>query len=148
MGTKKIIKKQQKTVFFVKKIQPGHRKELILLIKIVFEDILVYHLRLKENFFFFLKKKFQKSTIVNFVGSDPRLLEIGAKWRTHWAIILKVKKKIKGVRGLAQEAQPSDLYPYATKSDTWVQKKSSKNSKKQFFLFKKFNQDIKKSWSY
>ena len=34
------------------------------------------------------------------------------------------------------------------KSDTWVQKKSSKNSKKQFSLFKKFNQDIEKSWSY
>ena len=90
---------------------------------------------------------FEKITSVNFVGSDPILLEIGAKWRTHWAIILKVKKK-KGVRGLAQEAQPSDLYPYARKSDTWVQKKSSKNSKIQFSLFKKFNQDIEKSWSY
>ena len=55
---------------------------------------------------------------------------------------------MKGVRGLAQEALPSDLYPYARKSDTWVQKKSSKNSKKQFSLFKKFNQDIEKSWSY
>ena len=79
---------------------------------------------------------FEKITSVNFVGSDPRLLEIGAKWRTHWAIILKVKKKIKGVRELAQEAQPSDLYPYARKSDTWVQKKSSKNSKKQFLCLK------------
>ena len=58
------------------------------------------------------------------------------------------QKKIKGVRGVAQEAQPSDLYSYARKSDTWVQKKSSKNSKKQFSLFKKFNQDIEKSWSY
>ena len=58
------------------------------------------------------------------------------------------QKKIKGVKGLAQEAQPSDLYPYARKSDTWVQKKSSKNSKKQFSLFKKFNQDMEKSWSY
>ena len=28
---------------------------------------------------FFLKKKFEKITSVNFVGSDPRLLEIGAK---------------------------------------------------------------------
>ena len=54
---------------------------------------------------------FEKITSVIFVGSDPRLLEIGAKWRTHWAIILK-------------------------------------NSKKQFSLFKKFNQDIEKSWSY
>ena len=58
------------------------------------------------------------------------------------------QKKIKGFRGLAQEAQPSDLYPYARKSDKWVQKKSSKNSKKLFSLFKKFNQDIEKSWSY
>ena len=90
---------------------------------------------------------FEKITSVNFVGSDHRLLEKGAKRRTHWALKLKVKK-IKGVRGLAQEAQPSDLYPYARKSDTWVQKKSSKNSKKQFSLFKKLNQDIEKSWSY
>ena len=111
----------------------------MLILNSVLEDILIYHLRLKQIFFFFffLKKKFQKITSVNFVGSDPRLLEIGAKWRTHWAIILKVKKKIKGVRRLAQEAQPSDLYPYATKSDTWVQKKSSKNSKKQFFFVQK-----------
>ena len=56
------------------------------------------------------------------------------------------QKKIKGVRGLAQEAQPSDLYPYARKSDTHgYKKKSSKISKKQFSLFKKFNQDIEKS---
>ena len=59
------------------------------------------------------------------------------------------QKKIKGVRGLAQEAQPSDLYPFARKSDTWVQKKSSKNSKKKtVLLFKKFNQEVDKSWSY
>ena len=58
------------------------------------------------------------------------------------------QKKIKGVRGLAQEAQPSDLYPYARKSDTWVQKKVIKKQQKQFSLFKKFNQDIEKSWSY
>ena len=38
-----------------------------------------------------------------------------------------------GVKGLAQETQPSDLYPYARKSDTWVQKKSSKNGKNSFF---------------
>ena len=97
---------------------------------------MIYHLRLKENFiFFFLKKKFQKITSVNFVGSDPRLLEIGAKWRTHWALKLKVKK-IKGVRGLAQEAQPSDLYPYAKKSDTWVQKKIIKKQQKKFVYIK------------
>ena len=79
MGTKKIIKKQQKRVLIVYKIQPGHRKELILLINSVLEGILIYHLRLEENFFFFFEKKFQKITSVNFVGSDPRLLEIGAK---------------------------------------------------------------------
>ena len=96
---------------------------------------MIYHLRLKENFIFFLKKNFQKITSVNFVGSDPRLLEIGAKWRTHWALKLKVKK-IKGVRGLAQEAQPSDLYPYARKSDTWVQKKIIKKQQKKFVYIK------------
>ena len=79
---------------------------------------------------------FEKTTSVNFVGSDTRLLEIGAKWRTHWAIILKVKKKIKGVRGLAQEAQPSDLYPYARKSDTWVQKNHQKTAKNSFLCLK------------
>ena len=79
---------------------------------------------------------FEKTTSVNFVGSDPRLLEKGAKWRTHWAIILKVKK-IKGVRGLAQEAQPSDLYPYARKSDTWLQKKIIKKQQKKFVYLKK-----------
>ena len=39
-----------------------------------------------------------------------------------------------GVKGLAQETQTSDLYPYARKSDTLVQKKSSKNGKNSFFL--------------
>ena len=58
---KKIIKKQQKTVLIVYKIQPGHRKELILLINSVLEAILIYHLRLKEIFFFFLKKKVSKN---------------------------------------------------------------------------------------
>ena len=77
MGTKKIIKKQQKTVFFVKKIQSGSRKELVLLSNSVLEDILIYPLRLKENFFF--QKKVSKITSVNFVGPDPRLLEMGAK---------------------------------------------------------------------
>ena len=76
---------------------------------------------------------FEKTTSVNVVGSDPRLLEIGAKWRTHWALKLKVKK-IKGVRGLAQEAQPSDLYPYARKPDIWVQKKIITKQQKNSFL--------------
>ena len=77
MGTKKIVKKQQKTVFFVKKFQSRSRKELVLLGNSVLEDILIYHLRLEE--IFFLKKKFQKITSVNFVGPNPRLVEIGAK---------------------------------------------------------------------
>ena len=47
------------------------------------------------------------------------------------------QKKIKGVRGLAQEAQPSDLYPYAKKSDTWVQKKIIKKQQKKFVYLKK-----------
>ena len=81
--------------------------------------------------FFFLK--FQKITSVNFVGPNPRLIEIDAKWRTHWALKLKIKKT-KGVRGLAQEAQPSDLYPYARKSDTWVQKNHQKQQKTLFYL--------------
>ena len=60
------------------------------------------------------------------------------------------KKKIKCVRGLAQEAQPSDLYPYVRKTDKWVQKNHQKtaNSKKHFSLLKKFNQEVEKSWSY
>ena len=75
MGTKK---KSSKNSFLCLKIQPGRRKELIVSINSVLEDILIYHLRLKDNFFFF-EKKFQKITSVNFVGSDPRLLEICAK---------------------------------------------------------------------
>ena len=39
-----------------------------------------------------------------------------------------------GVRGLAQEAQPSDLYPYSRKADTWVQKRSSKIAQTVFLL--------------
>ena len=77
MGKKKIIKKQQKTVFFVKKTQSESRKQLVSLINSVLEDILIYHLRLKENFFF--EKKVSKIISVNFVCQDPRLLEIGAK---------------------------------------------------------------------
>ena len=56
------------------------------------------------------------------------------------------QKKIKGVRGLAQEAQPSDLYPYARKSDTWVQKKNHQKTAKKVCLFKKVNQEVGKSW--
>ena len=56
-------------------------------------------------------------------------------------------KKIKGVRGLAQEAQPSDLYPYARKPDTWVQKNHQKQQKT-VFLFEKLNQEVEKSWSH
>ena len=78
MGTKKIIKKQQKTFLLFRKLNQEVKKELLFLINSVLEDILIYHLRLKE-ISFFLKKKFQKTISVNFVGPDPRLLEIGAK---------------------------------------------------------------------
>ena len=88
-----------------------------------------------------MKKKFQKITSVNFVVPDPRLLEIGAKWRTLWALKLKIKK-IKGVRGLAQETQPSDLYPCARKFDTWIQKRSSKIANKNSFLVGKIKPGI------
>ena len=77
MGTKKNHQKTAKNFFIIYKTQSGSRKELVLLIDSVLEDILIYHLRLKENFF--CKRKFQKITSVNFVGPNPRLLEIGAK---------------------------------------------------------------------
>ena len=67
MGTwvqKKNHQKTAKNSFLCLKIQPGRRKELIFLINSVLEDILIFHLRLKENFFCFLKKKFQKITSV------------------------------------------------------------------------------------
>ena len=59
MGTKKNHQKTAKNSFLCLKVQPGRRKELILLINSVVEDILIYHLGLKENFylFFFLKKE-------------------------------------------------------------------------------------------
>ena len=53
-----------------------------------------------------------------------------------------------GVKGLAQETQPSDLYPYARKSDTWVQKQIIKKQQKQFFCVKKLNQEVEKIWLY
>ena len=76
-GYKKNHQKTAKNSLFIQKIQSRSRKELVLLINSVLEDILIYHLRLKEIFFF--GKKLQKITSVNFVCSDPRLLEIGAK---------------------------------------------------------------------
>ena len=91
MGQKKNHQKQQKTVFF-KTITQEVEKSWSFYKNCVLEDILIYHLRLKENFFFW-KKKFQKILSVNFVGPDPRLLEIGAKWRTYLALKLKIKKK-------------------------------------------------------
>ena len=75
MVTKQIIRNKKQKRLLIGKIQPGSGKERNLSIKSVLEDILKYLLRLRENFFF----KFQKVTSVNFVGPDPRLLEIGAK---------------------------------------------------------------------
>ena len=79
MGTKKNHQKTAKNSFLCLKIQPGRRKELIFLINSVLEDILIFNLRLKENFFLFFEKKVSKNYKCYFVGSDPRLLEIGAK---------------------------------------------------------------------
>ena len=59
-GYKKNHQKLAKNSLLCSKIQPAHRKELILLINSVLEDILVYHLRLKENFVFFFEKKISK----------------------------------------------------------------------------------------
>ena len=53
MGTKKNHQKTAKNSFLCLKIQPGYRKELILLMNSVLEDILIYHLRLEENFYLF-----------------------------------------------------------------------------------------------
>ena len=75
-GYKKNHQKTAKNSFF-KNNHSESGKRLVLLINSVLEDILIHHLRLKENFF--LKKRFQKITSINFVGPDPRLLEIGAK---------------------------------------------------------------------
>ena len=117
----------------------------MLILNSVLEDILVYHLRLKQIFFFYFeKKKFQKSTSVNFVGSDPRLLEIGAKWRTHWALKLKVKKnkgcQRAGSRGTA-------LWPVPICQKIWhmgTKKKNHQKTAKKVCLFKKVNQEVEK----
>ena len=60
MGTKKNHQKTAKNSFLCLKIQPGRRKELIFLKNSALEDILIFHLRLKENFFFFEKKVSKK----------------------------------------------------------------------------------------
>ena len=64
MGTKKNHQKTAKNSFLCLKIQPGRRKELIFLINSVLDNFLIFHLGLKENFFFFFEKKFQKITSV------------------------------------------------------------------------------------
>ena len=142
MGTKK-SSKTAKNSFFIWKTQSESRKELVSLINSVLEDISIYHLRLKENFFF----KFQKITSVNFVGSDPWILEIGAKRRTHWALKLKIKKnkgcQRAGSRGTA-------LWPVPICMKIWHMgtKKIIKKQQKTVFLFKKLNQEVDKSWSH
>ena len=91
--------------------------------------------------------KFQKITSVNFVGPKPRLLELGAKWRTHWAINLKIKKnKVwhrAGSRGTA-------LWPVPICQKIWHMgtKKIIKKQQKTVLLFKKLNQEVEKSWSH
>ena len=63
MGTKKKHQKTAKKVCLFKKVNQEVGKGLVLLLNSVLEDILIYHLRLKENFFF-LKKKFQKLQVL------------------------------------------------------------------------------------
>ena len=145
MGRKNNHKKKQKTVFF-KTITQEVEKSWSFYKNCVLEDILIYHLRLKENFFF-EKKKFQKVISVNFVGPDPRLLEIGAKWRTYLALKLKIKKKNKGFQRAGSRG--TALWPVPICQKIWHKgtKKIIKNSKKQFF-FNKLNQEVEKSWSH
>ena len=72
MGTKKNHQKTAKNSFICLKIQPGHRKELILLLNSVLKDILIYHLRLKENFYFFFEKKsFKKLQVLTLYVQTP-----------------------------------------------------------------------------
>ena len=52
-----------KNCFLVGKIQLGSGKERALSIKSVLEDVLIYHLRLIENFFFW-KKSFKKLQVL------------------------------------------------------------------------------------
>ena len=141
---KKIIKNNKKQFFYLKN-SIRKQKRAGLINKQCLGGYFDLSFKTKREMFF---SKFQKILSVNFVGPKPRLLELGAKWRTHWALKLKIKKKIKCDIGLAQEAQPSDLYPYARKSDTWLQKKIIKKQQKTVLLFKKLNQEVEKSWSH
>ena len=70
MGTKKNHQKTAKNSFLCLKIQPGRSKELIFLINNVLEEILIYHLRLKENFFF-EKKSFKKLQVLTLQVQTP-----------------------------------------------------------------------------
>ena len=65
-GYKKKSSKNSKKQFVDLKSQSGSRKKLVLLINSVLEDILIYHLRLKENFyyFFFSKKCLKKLQVL------------------------------------------------------------------------------------
>ena len=134
MGTKK-ASKNSKNNFFVKKTQPGSRKELVLSINSVLEDILIYHLRLVCRELFFWKKKFQKITSVNFVGPDPRLMELGAKWRTYWGFKLKIKKKQRVSEGWLKR---HSLLPctHMPENLTHGYKKDHQNSKNSFLVGK------------
>ena len=126
---KKKSSKNSKKQFVYLKIQSGSKKGLILLINSVLEDISIYHLRLKRLFFL----KFQKITSVNFVGRNPRLLEIGAKWRTHWALKLQIKKN-KGCQRAGSRGTALWPVPICQKSWHMGQKKSSKTAKNSFLI--------------
>ena len=67
-----VQKNHQKTAknsLFIQKIQSGSRKELVLLINSVLEDILIYHLRLKE--IFFSEKNFKKLQVLTLYVQTP-----------------------------------------------------------------------------
>ena len=99
------------------------------------EDILIYHLRLVCRELFFWKKKFQKITSVNFVGPDPRLMELGAKWRTYWGFKLKIKKKQRVSEGWLKR---HSLLPctHMPENLTHGYKKDHQNSKNSFLVGK------------
>ena len=64
MGTKKFIK-NSKNSFLVEKIQPRSGKARASSIKSVLEDISIYQLRPKENFFLSSTRKWERASLIN-----------------------------------------------------------------------------------
>ena len=79
-GYKKNHQKRAKNFFLFKKLNQEVKKRAVLFNKQCLGGYFDLSFKTKRDLFFFLKKKsFKKITSVNFVGPDPRLLEIGAK---------------------------------------------------------------------